>query len=104
MVPTLLGLLGWSYDSPFFGLDLRHVPEGGGRVAMAHNYSVAYGRDGKVVVLGPQNDLTGYRMVPGPNPLVPDKAADPEVSLHAIAATQTAHRMFYAHQYHGAWR
>jgi phosphoglycerol transferase MdoB-like AlkP superfamily enzyme len=100
MAPTLLGLLGWSYDSPFFGVDLRHVPAGGGRVAMAHNYSVAYGKDGKVVVLGPQHDLAGYTMKPGPYPLTPVAAPDPGLATHAIAATQTAHRMFYGHQYH----
>ncbi|HEX2527111.1 MAG TPA: sulfatase-like hydrolase/transferase [Geminicoccus sp.] len=104
MAPTLLGLLGWSYDSPFFGLDLRRVPDGQGRVAMAHNYSVAYGRNGKVVVLGPKRDLTSYRMEPGPHPLVPDAAVDADLSRHAISATQTAHRMFYGHQYHGAWQ
>ncbi|WP_051329167.1 LTA synthase family protein [Geminicoccus roseus] len=100
MAPTLLGLLGWSYDSPFFGVDLRHVPAGQGRVAMAHNYSVAYGKGGQVVALGPQHDLTGYRMEPGPHPLVPEEEPDPVLSTHAIAATQTAHRMFYHHQYH----
>ena len=100
MAPTLLGLLGWSYDSPFFGLDLRHVPPGEGRVAMAHNYSVAYGRHGQLVVLGPQQDLTGYRLTSGPEPLGKAVPPDPALATEAIAVTQTAHRMFYGHQYH----
>jgi len=43
MGPTLQGLLGLSYNNPFFGVDLRRVPEGGRLIAMAHNFSVAFG-------------------------------------------------------------
>ena len=30
LFPTLLGMLGFSYDSPFFGIDLMRVPKGWG--------------------------------------------------------------------------
>jgi len=106
MAPTLLGLLSVNYDSPFFGVDLRRVAEGEGRVVMSHNYSVAFGRKGQVVTLEPGLNSKGYALITGfcvPSrcqPLSLLERPDPETLRHAIALTQTAHRMFYAGQYH----
>lgn len=99
LVPTLLGQLGLSYESSFFGLDLLRVPPGGGRIAVAHNFSVAFARPGHAVVLEPDGSERGYRFTPGSEALPPE-APDPAVSAEARAVTQTAHRMFYAHEYH----
>lgn len=101
LIPTLLGVLGFSYDSPFFGIDLLRVPEGGGRIAMAHNFSVAYGRPGHVVVLEPGAAAEGYRFTPGKAEMIPE-TPDPETLRMAIAQTQEAHRVFYSRLYH--WR
>lgn len=102
ITPTLLGLLGLSYDSPFFGVDLRRVPPGSGRIAMAHNFDVAVGDGRHAVVLTPKGDLRGYAMQPGPHQLaaVPNDAVPALIRKQAAAQTQTAHRMFYARQYH----
>ncbi|MBS4047908.1 MAG: sulfatase-like hydrolase/transferase [Alphaproteobacteria bacterium] len=100
MAPTLMGLLGISFESPFFGVDLRRVPEGGGRIAMAHNFSVAFGTEGKLVVLEPNRTVRGYTFEPGPTQPQWQKWVDPQVMDLGIAQTQTAHRMFYGHQYH----
>ena len=100
MAPTLLGLLGTSYDSPFFGVDLRRVPAGGGRVAMEHNFSVALGDGRQVAMLLPGRDSRGYGMPPGPAELVAQPAPDPDLLRRAIALYQTAHRMFYGRAYH----
>lgn len=100
--PTLLGLLGLSYDSPFFGIDLRRVPKGGGRIAMAHNFDVAVGDGRNAVILTPKGALRPYSMQPGPYQLEPvaPEGAPPLILKQAVAQTQTAHRMFYARQYH----
>jgi len=98
--PTLLGLLGISFDSPFFGIDLMRVPEGKGRVIMSHNYSIAYGEKGRVATMIPKGTPRGYKMLPGDAPLVPEEAPDPELVDKAVALTQTAHRMFYNGEYH----
>lgn len=101
--PTILGLLGLSYDSPFFGVDLRRVPrDGSGRIAMAHNFDVAVGNGSNAAILTPQGDVRPYSMRTGPYQLEPLKDAQlPElIRRQAIAQTQTAHRMFYARQYH----
>jgi phosphoglycerol transferase MdoB-like AlkP superfamily enzyme len=100
--PTLLGMLGLSYDSPFFGIDLRRVPAGGGRIAMAHNFDVAVGDGHNAVVLTPKGAILPYAMQPGPfqlRPMPPDNPP-PLLTKQAVAQTQTAHRMFYARQYH----
>ncbi len=100
VAPTLMGLLGISYDSPFFGVDLRRVPEGRGRVTMEHNFSVALGDGHDVAMLLPRRDSRGYAMQIGPGELRPLPAADPELLRRTIALIQTAHYMFYRHQYH----
>lgn len=106
LIPTLMGELGFSYVNPFFGKDLRLEPADGGWISTAHNFSVAFGRPGHVVVLQPHGPTLGYSFEPGLAPLKPE-ASDPETEKQAIALTQTAHRMFYAHQYHmpddGTW-
>ena len=102
VAPTLLGLLSLSYDNPFFGVDLLRVPAGGGRIAMAHNYSVAYGRKDQLVVLEPTGEIKGYRMPPTGGTTTPLPAPATELADEAVAITQTAHRMFYQREYH--WR
>ena len=99
LIPTLLGLLGISYDSPFFGMDLMRVPEGGGRIAVAHNFSIAYGRRGHLVVLEPNSEVQGYKFNPG-DPNMEPEITSPEILSEAIAQTQIAHQMFYAKKYH----
>lgn len=99
MTPTLLGLLGLTYDSPFFGRDLRRVPEGSGRVVMQHNFSIAMG-GAQIAIIAPGNKTLGYAMTPGPYELTPLNAPDPATLEGVSALTQTAHRMFYAREYH----
>lgn len=98
--PTLFGLLGRSYDSGFFGVDLRRVKDGEGRVAMDHNFSVAFGDGRNVAILLLGQDSRGYSMTIGPEELAPTDGTDPTVLRKAIALTQTAHRLFYSGQYH----
>ena len=99
LAPTLLGLLGFSYESPFFGIDVTRVPEGGGRIAVAHNFSIAFARGEHAVVLEPTGEVLGYQFKKGYFPLEPGEV-DPATRDLAIAVTQTAHHMFYSRRYH----
>lgn len=99
VAPTLMGLLGLSYDSPFFGLDLLRLEPGEGRIAMAHNFSVAYGAGGHVAVLQPSRKVSTYRLDGQPE----SRSAE-EVLRQAIAVVQSAHHMFYEHRYHALGR
>jgi phosphoglycerol transferase MdoB-like AlkP superfamily enzyme len=98
--PTLMGLLGLSFDSPFFGIDMRRVAKDQGRVVMSHNYAIGFGQNGHVVTIDPTGSSRGYKMPIGnDDPLEPVDTPDPDIRAKAIAITQTAHRMFYAGQY-----
>ncbi len=100
IAPTLLGILGLSYDSPFFGVDLRRVPADGGRIAIAHNFDVAVGDGRHVALLTPKGDVRPFAMRPGPHQFEPVGAIPDDATRRAVALTQTAHRMFYAREYH----
>ncbi|MBM3565426.1 MAG: hypothetical protein FJX42_04850 [Alphaproteobacteria bacterium] len=100
LTPTLLGLLGFSYDSPFFGVDLTRVPRDGGRVVMEHNYAIGMGAGGRVAAIMPGQRTQGYTMKPGPYDLVPVPEADLELVKDTVALTQVAHRLFYGRRYH----
>jgi phosphoglycerol transferase MdoB-like AlkP superfamily enzyme len=100
VAPTLLGLLGLSYDSPFFGVDLRRVPEGGGRVVMEHNFSVAFGNGRDVAMILPARETRGYAMRPGPFELTIEKQTNEQLLDETVALIQSAHAAFYAREYH----
>ena len=100
VTPTLLGLLGVSYDSPFFGIDLRRAVAGRERAVMEHNYSIGFADGREVAAILPGNRSAAYTMELGPKELVPKGTPDPELLQQVIALTQTAHHMFYARQYH----
>lgn len=95
VTPTLMGLLGLSYESPFFGLDLLRLGPGEGRITMAHNFSIAYGSGGQLAVLQPSRKTRTYRLDGQPE----TRRAD-DVLRQAIAVVQSAHRMFYGQGYH----
>jgi phosphoglycerol transferase MdoB-like AlkP superfamily enzyme len=101
LIPTLLGVLGFTYDSPFFGRDLMRVPKGDGRFTIAQNFSIALGRPGHVVVLQPNGLVEGYAFSAEARTLTPEEP-DPVTLEMAIAQTQEAHRAFYSGRYH--WR
>jgi phosphoglycerol transferase MdoB-like AlkP superfamily enzyme len=53
IAPTVLGLLGLSYEAPFFGIDALHEQPDHRRIALfSHNHDVAILRDNQLVVLG----------------------------------------------------
>jgi membrane-anchored protein YejM (alkaline phosphatase superfamily) len=67
--PTVLGLLGFSYTSKFFGHDVLEVPPSVGRALMTHNNEIALMRGSRIAVLGLHGsarlfDVVGDRFVP----------------------------------------
>lgn len=50
--PTVMGLLGVSYDSKFFGHDVFRIAPSEGRALMTHNSAIALMRGGRMAVLG----------------------------------------------------
>jgi phosphoglycerol transferase MdoB-like AlkP superfamily enzyme len=50
--PTVLGVLGMEYDSPFFGHDVLRIDPSAGRALMTHNNNIALMKGSRIAVLG----------------------------------------------------
>ncbi len=61
--PTILGLLGMSYESRFFGHDVFRIPAERGRALMTHNNEIALMRGGRIAVLGLKSRASLYSVV-----------------------------------------
>lgn len=58
--PTLLGLLGWSYPSRFFGHDVRKVSNDDGHALLGNYQKVGHLEHDEFLVLKPTHSLTAY--------------------------------------------
>ena len=98
IAPTVLGLLGFGYRAPFFGQDVLTNPDAPRVALFNHNHDVALYRDGKLVVLGLQHQLSNYSYDPKRDVMKP-APRDPELEALAIAYYQTAFDLFRKHRY-----
>ncbi|MEP7242570.1 MAG: sulfatase-like hydrolase/transferase [Gammaproteobacteria bacterium] len=98
IAPTVLGLLGFAYEAPFFGEDVLHTRNQTRVAFFSHNHDVALYKDGELSILGlgktVQNVMydessDSYR----PAPL------NPELNNLAVAYYQTAFELFRSHRY-----
>lgn len=94
--PTILGLLGLSYESRFFGHDVFRIPPEQGRALMTHNNEIALMRGGRIAVLGLQGRASLFsvgaddQFVPIPRP---DRAGH-ELIEDAIAYYDGADQLY----------
>jgi len=63
--PTILGVLGLSYESKFFGRDVFHTDSTRGRALMTHNAELALMRGDRVAVLGLKGATSVYAVDSG---------------------------------------
>jgi phosphoglycerol transferase MdoB-like AlkP superfamily enzyme len=63
--PTILGVLGMSYDSKFFGHDLFRIDPAAGRALMTHNNEIALMRGARMAVLGLHGATALYDVTAG---------------------------------------
>jgi phosphoglycerol transferase MdoB-like AlkP superfamily enzyme len=97
--PTILGVLGMSYDSKFFGRDVLHIEPTDGRAVMTHNNDIALMRADRLAVLGLKGKTTLYD-VDGEHGTItrvaqPDSAGR-ELIADAIAYFQAADELYRA--------
>lgn len=98
IAPTVLGLLGFAYEAPFFGQDVLHTP-GQQRVALfSHNHDVAAYRDGKLVVLGLNQQVTTLQYTAATDSYTAI-AADASLTQLATAYFQTGYELFTQRRY-----
>jgi len=92
--PTLLGLMGWSYPSRFYGWDIRSLPENASGRALVGTYQkLGLYRDGQLTVLQPIRRSTTYRYDTQTHGLIP-QTRDLGSTDDAIAYYQTASWLF----------
>ncbi len=95
--PTLLGLLGFSYQSQFLGYDLFDLEPGRERAFVSTYQELGFMREGKLVVLRPGRRVSVVRpdLRDGSAAPVPP---DPPLTEEAIAWYQTAAALFGEHR------
>jgi phosphoglycerol transferase MdoB-like AlkP superfamily enzyme len=97
VAPTVLGLLGLEYSAPFFGQDALADTQSP-VLLFNHNHNVALYRDGKLAVLGLQQQANVYAYHYPEDTL---EAVAPETELLDLAAAyyQVAFEQFKQHRY-----
>jgi phosphoglycerol transferase MdoB-like AlkP superfamily enzyme len=99
IAPTVLGLLGFAYEAPFFGQDVLHTPAEGRIALFSHNHDVAAYRDGKLVVLGLNRNVTTLQYDASSDRYA-HIANDPDLTKVAIAYFQTGYELFEGRRWH----
>ena len=104
--PTILGLLGMSYDSKFFGHDVFRIDPSEGRALMTHNNEIALMRGHRMAVLGLHESVNLYDVDLATGEIHKTKPADPadrDLIEDTIAYFNGADRLYRngSYGYHG---
>lgn len=96
--PTLLAVLGWSYQSRFYGKNILAMTPADGRALIGTYQALGYMRDDCLVVLRPGAKTECYRLARDTGE-AQRCADDPERIRQAIAYYQTASLQYRNHEY-----
>jgi len=98
IAPTALGLMGQTYEAPFFGRDVLHAdPEEPSYLFFNHNHDVALVRDRDLVIFGLQKNVDVFHWTP-PEGFDREPSQRELVDL-GTALYQTADNLFHKHLY-----
>lgn len=98
--PTLLGLLGWSYSSRFFGHDVLRVEDADDAHALIGTYQkLGHLENGKMTVLAPRQKQSFYAVDLASAAMTPIKVVPQEEEEEAISYYQMAESMFNRQSY-----
>ncbi|MBP9155738.1 MAG: sulfatase-like hydrolase/transferase [Xanthomonadales bacterium] len=92
--PTVLGLLGFNYQSQFYGADLFQLPAGRERALIGNYQRLGYLRNDQLIELAPHRQVRSVRPDFEENRPQPDIALDPQLTIQAISYYQTASDRF----------
>ncbi len=99
IAPTVLGMLGLSYEAPFFGIDALHERPDHARIALfSHNHDVAILRDNQLVVLGLGKTRQSLTYDPVAKTFTP-RPDDVALQDLGVAYFQTASNLFKTNRY-----
>lgn len=100
IAPTIMGLLGGTYRSVFFGRDVLALKPSQGYALMQHNHDLALlDARHRMVVLGLEKAVSGFRLDPQTWKLTHMHRPDPDMRNNIIALFQTAHHMYVSETY-----
>jgi phosphoglycerol transferase MdoB-like AlkP superfamily enzyme len=95
--PTILGLLGGSYRSVFYGRDALTIPPSQGYALMQHNHDLALlDANDRMCVLGGQKAANQFILNRDDFSLKDIGPPDPDLLQDTIAFFQSAYRLYYA--------
>lgn len=92
IAPTLLGILGLSYEGKFFGRDILHAPPSGDRAFVANYQTLGYLKNGEMVVLRPKRVVEVFAL--DERGLPARRISDTALAREAIALYQNAAHVF----------
>ncbi len=92
--PTLLGLLGFSYDSRFFGYDINQLEPGRERAFISTYQNIGFIKDGKLVILKPQKQVYTYKIDDFKNSVYTPIPNDDALTSQAIEWYQGASHIY----------
>lgn len=94
IAPTVLGLLGMSYRSRFFGADVFRLEPGRERAFIGNYQRLGYLRNDQLIQLAPGHELDSVRPDYDRNTLQPELPVDATLADEAISYYQTASYLF----------
>jgi phosphoglycerol transferase MdoB-like AlkP superfamily enzyme len=97
IAPTILGLLGGSYRSVFYGRNALTIPPSSGYALMQHNHDLALlDAKNRMCVLGGQKTANQFILNRADFSLKDIGPPDPELLQDTIGFFQSAYRLYYA--------
>ncbi|MCI5567210.1 MAG: LTA synthase family protein [Veillonellaceae bacterium] len=100
LAPTLLGMLGISYESNFMGRDIAMVPKGQEHVFISTYQSLGYIKNDKLIVLKPGQQSESLTIDDWATSKYEQSPEDADTLDEAIAWYQTAGDLFHAGKLH----
>lgn len=101
IAPTIMGLLGGSYRSVFFGRDALGIDPKDGYAIMQHNHEVALlNEQNQLTILGSQKKAYSFDVDPATSKLIPRKELYTEDAARLVSMLQTANRLYYSDACH----
>ncbi len=95
IAPTIMGILGGSYRSVFFGRDALNIDPKSGYALMQHNHDVALLESShRILVLGFQKKATMFRLNKTTYQLTRLDVPDADLRADAISIFQTAYELY----------
>ena len=101
IAPTIMGMLGGTYRSVFFGRDALSLDPKDGYAIMQHNHEIAMlDAENHLTILSSQKRTFSFDVNPATSELTPKTALYSEDAANLMSLFQTANRLYYSDACH----